>query len=238
MREPVPSLPGKLVDYEHPLVSTMAHELTDGSSTIEGKVEKIFYFVRDEIKFHFPPKGDFVKASETLQTKLGQCNTKGTLFLALCKAVGIPARLHFSLINKEIQKGFFSGLSYWLIPNEISHSWIEVEINEKWHRIDAYINDQELHSAAVNALNQRGWKTGFSVSLSDSPPQSKFEFQLGDEQFEQMGAVTGDHGVWDDPSAYYASDKYKNRPKPIQLMIYHRMIARANRRIAELRETY
>ncbi|MCA9159670.1 MAG: hypothetical protein KDA72_15150 [Planctomycetales bacterium] len=66
-------------------------------------------------------------------------------FLALCKAIGIPARLHFSLVSKQIQRGFFTGWSYWLVPNELSQAWIEVWVDDKWHRIDVFINDKELH---------------------------------------------------------------------------------------------
>lgn len=233
-------LPAKsiLADYEHSLVQSTSHELTDGSMTAEEKVEKLFGFVRDEIRFYFPEEGDFVKASETITSKRGQCNTKGTLFLALCKAVGVPARLHFPLISKEIQKGFFTGFGYWMMPKEISHSWIEVRIDDKWHRIDAYINDTHLHEAASKELGRRGWKTGFSVSKSDSKSEPSSEFRLGTEQFEQMAAVTGDHGVWDEPSDYYATDKYHNRPGRVRLLIYRLIIGRANQRIAELRARY
>lgn len=77
---------------------------------------RIFRYVRDDIVFGFPLKGDFVKASETINLGYGQCNTKATLLLALCKASGIPARIHFSWIRKDIQKGFFTGLAYWLMP--------------------------------------------------------------------------------------------------------------------------
>ena len=35
-------------------------------------------FVRDDIKFGFPPAADWTPASETLQLGIGQCNTKGT----------------------------------------------------------------------------------------------------------------------------------------------------------------
>jgi len=227
-----------LVDFEHPLIRSTANKLTDPKATVAENIESIFYFVRDEIKFCFPKEGDFVKASETVRTKRGQCNTKGTLFLALCKAVGIPARLHFSLISKEIQKGFFSGWGYWLIPNRISHSWIEVNVDNKWHRIDAYINDKELHEAAAKELDERGWKTGFSISKSGIEPKPSCDFRLGVEQFEQMAAVTDDHGVWDEPSEYYASKGYKNRPDPFRTFIYRSIIGAANRRVTELRSKF
>ena len=227
----------KLADFDHPLVVSTATELTKGQETIVGKLEKIFYFVRDEIEFSFPLKGDLVSASETIRSRRGQCNTKGCLFLALCKSIGIPARLHFSLIRKEIQRGFFTGFSYWLLPRNVSHSWIEVQVDSKWHRIDSYINDDRLHQAAVKELDRRGWQTGFSIS---KPPLEGDKhcnnFDLGAEQFEQMAAVTGDHGTWDEPAEYYSSPQYQNRPGPIRMFIYRLVVGGANRRVAKLRE--
>lgn len=222
-------------DFDHPLVKSTAERLADSQGTIEGKVEQILLFVRNEIKFYFPLKGDFVKASETIETKQGQCNTKGTLFLALCKAIGIPARLHFSLISKEIQKGFFSGPSYWLMPKSISHSWIEVFVQERWNRVDSYINDRQLHAGATKELDRLGWQTGFSISKAESNLSSNNQFLFGTEQFEQMGAVTDDHGVWDEPCEYYASEMYRNRPGPIRMFIYRLVVNAANQRVAALR---
>lgn len=95
-------------DYDHSLVKDTAARLTQDETALRSKLERLFYYVRDDIRFAFPDDGDFVKASETIQLGYGQCNTKATLLLALCKAVGIPARIHFSLISKDIQRGFFS----------------------------------------------------------------------------------------------------------------------------------
>ncbi len=111
----------RLADYQNPKVHEVALELTQGESKREGKLQRIFNFVRDEIQFGFPLKGDLVSASETLQIKMGQCNTKSTLFLALCKAINIPARIHFSLIKREIQQGIFPGFLYIFLPYTLSH---------------------------------------------------------------------------------------------------------------------
>lgn len=56
----------------------------------------------------------------------GQCNTKGTLFMALLRACGVPCRIHGSTIDKKLQKGAMSGLVYRIAPREIFHSWVEV----------------------------------------------------------------------------------------------------------------
>jgi transglutaminase-like putative cysteine protease len=117
-----------LVNFEHPTIVAKAAQLTASLANDREKLSNIFAFVRDGIRFGFPPKGDLTTASETLGLQLGQCNTEGTLFLALCKASAIPARLHFSLIDKNIQRDLFTGFAYWLMPPSLSHCWIEVRI--------------------------------------------------------------------------------------------------------------
>lgn len=222
-----------LADFENNVVQLTAIRLTQGLETPRQNLERLFHYVRDEIMFGFPPEGDFVKASETITRGYGQCNTKATLLLALCKACGIPARIHFSLIKKDIQKGFFVGLAYWLMPREISHSWIEVEIDGHWQRIDTFINDIALYKASKDELQRRGWQTGLSLALTHG--EASPELNLDDEKFQQMAAVTKDHGVWDDPAEFYASSDYRNRPGFLRLLAYKFMIGRVNDRVAALR---
>ncbi|SHF43513.1 Transglutaminase-like superfamily protein [Litoreibacter ascidiaceicola] len=222
-----------LADQNHPLVRETTTRLTQTETTPRGRFEQLFYFVRDDIQFAFPDDGDFVKASDTIRLGYGQCNTKATLLLALCKTVGIPARIHFSLISKDIQRGFFTGIAYWLMPREISHSWIEVEIDGIWRRIDTFINDLPLFTAAKAEVKRRGWSVGYSIALKDGDASA--DFNLEHEAFQQMAAVTDDHGTWDDPSTYYKSAKYKNRPDGIRMWFYRHMIGGINRRVERLR---
>jgi transglutaminase-like putative cysteine protease len=139
----------RLADDHHPLVRETAQRLTHGKGTDREKLEGLFFYVRDEIKFGFPLSGDLTPAPATIQLKIGQCNTKGTLFLVLCKVVGIPARIHFSLIDKQIQRGLFPLLMYRLLPPFLSHSWVEIEVGGCWRRIDSYINDRDFYRAGT-----------------------------------------------------------------------------------------
>jgi len=223
----------RLADHDHPLVQQTAKRLTIGIGDRRKKLDRIFRFVRDEIVFGFPPEGDFVNASQTIERGYGQCNTKGILFLALCRASGVPARLHYSQISKEIQHGFFTGIAYWIMPDKISHSWLEVEIDGQWHPIDTYINDSQLHEAAVRELHRRGWKTGFSVSRANGEPSA--ELVLDEAHFSQMGAVVGDHGTWDEPAEYLNGPKYLNRVGPVRQWLYRLLLPSINRRIRRLR---
>ena len=164
-----------LADYQNPKVHEVALNLTQNESDITGKVEHIFKFVRDEIKFGFPLEGDWVSASKTLQIKIGQCNTKSTLFLALCKAVNIPARIHFSLIKREVQHGVFPEFLYFLLPKQLSHSWIEIKIADKWIRIDGYIDDLVYFRGAIDQLTKSGWNIGFAIACDGEKLSPEFK---------------------------------------------------------------
>lgn len=225
-----------LADYNNSIVKNKALELTKNKQTFEEKIKAIFLYVRDDIRFQFPKEGDFVPASKTIEYQYGQCNTKGTLFLALCKSIGIEARIHYSLIKKDIQKGLFTGIAYWLMPEYISHSWIEIKVNEKWVKIDSYINDKYLYEAGKIALKEKGWNTGYSISCSNN--SSSIDLDLQNEKFVQMDAVVGDHGVYNEPIEYYKSDKYKNRPNAFKMLLYKLMIDGINNKVKKLRKNY
>ena len=222
-----------LTDYDNPTVKNKALILTKCHETIENKIAALFYYVRDDIKFQFPDEGDFVAASLTIKHGYGQCNNKTILYLALCKAIGIDARAHFSLIDKSIQRGLITGLLYWFMPQKISHCWLEVKLNNKWFPIDSYINDAEYYLAAKKKLIEKGWDTGYSVASSKN--ESSIELDFNKEQFVQMDAVTDDHGVYDDPVEYYKSSKYKNRPNALALFIYKIFIRSVNDRAKKMR---
>ena len=224
----------KLADYDHPVVIQKANELSKNSKSLHETLKKIFLYVRDEIRFEFPVNGDLIKASETIVMQKGQCNTKGTLFLALCRALGIPARMHFSGIRKEIQRGLFTGISYKLMPDTISHGWIEVEINNVWRRLDSYINDLPFYLNGKEELKKNGWDTGYSISCSSG--ESSADFNIEDEHFVQMDAVVEDHGVWDEPSDYFNSNMYRNRPNAFKLFVYRMVVGKINQKVETIRK--
>ena len=223
----------KLADYDDPIVKNKAFILTKGHKTIEDKIAAIFYYVRDDIKFQFPKEGDFVKASQIIKYGYGQCNNKTILYLGLCKAIGLEARIHFSLIDKKIQRGLIRGLFYWIIPEKISHCWLEVKVNNNWFKIDSYINDLEYYKVAKKKLRERGWNTGYSIACSKN--ESNIELDFNNEQFVQMDAVTDDHGVYDEPMDYYQTSKYRNRPNALTLFIYKMFIGGVNNRVKKMR---
>lgn len=223
----------KLADYKDDKILKTATDLTMECVSIQEKIENIFYYVRDNIKFGFTKDGDLITASKIIDLGYGQCNNKSNLFISLCKSVNIPARIHFSLIKKEIQKGLFTGIAYKMMPKEISHSWIEVQLDNKWIKIDSYINDFQYFNEAKKELENKKWDTGYSVSCASE--NAGADFSLEENVFVQMGAVTADHGFYDEPMDYYITENYKNRPNRFRLFIYRLSIGYINRKINKLR---
>ncbi len=228
-------IPLRLADHGHPLVESLAKRLTQNQATQNKKIEAIFLYVRDEVAFGFPADGDLVPAWRTIELKMGQCNTKTALFLALCRAAGIKARAHFSLISRDIQLGLFSGFMFRLMPREISHSWAEVQVDGKWVALDGFINDMPYFLAARRRLRQMGWDVGLSVACNAGDASA--DFDLAHEKYVQMAAVTIDHGVWDEPGDYYSGGLYANRPGFFKLAAYRLVLPLINARVAKLRNS-
>ena len=221
-----------LSDHEHPEVQSSALQKTKTKTSQLEKLEAIFHFVRDEIKFGFTPKWDRVKASETLEYRLGYCNTKATLLHALCKVAGIPSRIHTGLIDIQIMRGIFPSFSFPFLPDAGGHTWTEVQINGEWKPVDSYINDKPFYENAKKRLNESGKLTSYSISEAKGP--SSCEFNFGEKGFVHMGAVVKDHGTWEDYSEYMTSDQYLAMDR-MQLMFYPVIAGLANRNISKIR---
>ncbi|MBN2114707.1 MAG: transglutaminase domain-containing protein [Acidimicrobiia bacterium] len=223
-----------LSDSAHPAVRRRAEELTAAEQTALGKARAIFAYVRDGIRFGFPPEWDRVKASETLEHGRGYCNTKATVFHALCRAAGVSSRVHTGLIDLRIMKGIFPSVFFPFLPPAGGHSWMEIEIDGEWRPIDSYINDRPFYEGAVERLRTAGGATGFSVSRAGGP--SSCEFNFGEIGFVHMGAVVEDHGVWEDFAQYMACPRYISL-RSWQRWAYPLLARMGNRNVDAIRGT-
>lgn len=106
------------------------------------KIKSIYNYVRDEILFGYNID-DNIAATKVLKDGYGQCNTKGTLFMALLRAVGIPCRVHAFTIDKVLQKGAMTGFVYKSAPKNVFHSWVEVYYKRKWYELEGFILDSK-----------------------------------------------------------------------------------------------
>ena len=133
--------PTELVDLNSEIIIETTNRVIKEAKTPREAAIKIFYFVRDEIKFVFVLP--LQKASEVVKRRTGQCTAKANLTVAMLRAANLPARFHFTDLRKEIIKGLASGLTYEVMPKTIGHAYPEVYLDNKWMKIDP-TKDKEL----------------------------------------------------------------------------------------------
>lgn len=68
------------------------------------RIKAIYNYVRDDVLFGYNID-DGISASKVLADGYGQCNTKGTLFMALLRACNIHAEYMVLRLIKDCRKG-------------------------------------------------------------------------------------------------------------------------------------
>ncbi len=160
-------------------------------------IKAIYNFVRDEILFGYNTD-DSIPASRVLADGYGQCNTKGTLFMALLRSCGIPCRIHGFTIDKRLQKGAMTGLVYRLAPQNVFHSWVEVYLEGVWYELEAFILDSPyIESLQAANLKCTGAFCGYGVAVRDFR-HLEIDFDRNNTYIQSEG-INQDFGVYDSP---------------------------------------
>lgn len=117
--------PEDLIESTNPKIVSEAENLTRSTSNFHEKVFKIYEFVTKHI--HYAVQPEERGALWALENKTGDCSEYSYLFVALCRAAGIPAR---------VQAGFaFHSFSEKL---KDGHMWVEYYLeNYGWIPVDA-----------------------------------------------------------------------------------------------------
>ncbi len=191
----------RLLDFSHQSLMELVKDRGWVNLPEYERIGCIYDFVQNEIAFGYN-EADDIPASQVYSDGYGQCNTKGTLLMALLRKCGIPCRFHAFTIDKKLQKGAISDPAYSLAPRSIVHSWVEVWFEEKWINLEGFILDQPyLKSVQKKFSAVEGAFCGFAVATQNlgSPP---IEWK-GTDTYIQKDGINHDYGIFDDPDAFY-----------------------------------
>lgn len=196
------------VQSRDPRIVALARERTTGArSPVEAAV-RLHDFVRDEIAFGFTGAFYRMTATDVLAARVGYCNTKATLFVALLRAAGIPARQRFVNISSRVLAGFVPTSA-----THVDHSYVEVFLEGRWVRTDSYVVDRALHERATAALARSGAALGFGVHANGTirwdGRQDAFVQLVDDGRVPAL--TTRDYGVFTDTVAFYDAGHGVNR---------------------------
>lgn len=122
-------------DYDHPDVIRQAKAVTATLSSDTEKAVAIFYWVRDKILYRV---GHWQKrASETLYEREGTCTNAANLFVAMCRAVGLPAG--YGVLRVKGKRYFgpvLPPMFRHFIKDESVHIYGAVFLEGRWVQVD------------------------------------------------------------------------------------------------------
>ncbi|WP_040609646.1 transglutaminase-like domain-containing protein [Pseudooceanicola batsensis] len=183
------------------------------------RIGATYDFVRDEILFGYN-RADDIPASEVLADGYGQCNTKGTLLMALLRALGVPCRLHGFTIHKALQRGVVPEAVYPIAPDEILHSWVEVQTDGRWVELEGFILDKAFLGSLQQAFAGTESFCGYGVGTDclSAPPVE----WAGRDTYIQKTGIARDFGTYDTPDLFYI--EHRQQFGPLRDLIYRGIV--------------
>lgn len=223
-----------LLNYSCNLIQKLVYDRKWNDLDEFNKIKDIYSFVRDEILFGYNISDD-ITAEQVLKDGYGQCNTKGTLFMALLRAVNIPCRIHGFTIDKELQKGAMTGIVYKNAPRNVLHSWVEVFYNNEWYELEAFILDKKYLSKLQERFKEcSGAFCGYGVAVKDFK-NPVIEWNANNTYIQSEG-INQDFGVYDSPDEMYKEHK-QEMSKTKELLYKNLGRHLMNRNVSKIRET-
>jgi hypothetical protein len=219
--------PTRQLDLHDPKLRITAQKLTQARQTLTARAVAIHDFVR-RLPYAASVDGATLPASEVLRRGRGDGMAKGVLFVALCRAAGLPARLLFA----DVQPSFLVGLVD-QPPQVVPHAIGQVQVDGRWRSTDAYVVDPVLFAHAKWQLRAEGRIAGYGL-LRDA--QATWPGDADCLQQCRARELVTLHGVFDDPAAFQATRLPGAAECPFSSRLRATLAAhQINRRVAHLR---
>jgi hypothetical protein len=222
----------RLVDLNDPKVRLKAQSLTHLCRTDREKALAVYTAVK-RITFAKPVKFRMRMAHEVLRLKRADAEDKATLFVALLRAVGIPARLAYIELHGEILRGLTNAIASAARPA------VQAWLDGRWRSTDTYIFDPHYLAAARARLRAQQWDWGFGVHRrGDSVWDGIGDAYLTGNEEMSAAISLGALGIFHDPQEFQLSRAYKDRfPHVTRTMRWNVLAPGMNRAVKHLRES-
>jgi hypothetical protein len=149
--------PTPAIDCDNTNVIAFTHKNSGGSSDPTDQAVKLYYAVRDCIRYD-PYSLDLtiegLRASTTLLAGRGWCVTKAILLAACCRVMGIPARLGFAdvrnhLSTARMRETMKTDVFFW-------HGYTSIYLDGAWVKATPAFNIELCDKFRIRALDFDG----------------------------------------------------------------------------------
>ena len=125
--------PTYFIDSDSNIIKTFAKEVCQNEADPLKKAIKLYYAVRDGIKYDpysMEDSRSLMVASTVLQRKFGYCVAKAVVLIALARSQQIPARLGLADVRNHINSKRLRALMETDVF--VYHGFVELYLNGKW----------------------------------------------------------------------------------------------------------
>lgn len=145
------------IDTTHPLVQAFAANHTHPNDTHQKKAVDLYYAVRDLITYNpyqLILRPEVISASLTLARGSGYCIEKSLVLAAAARALGIPSRLGFSIVQNHLSTKKFTDMLR--TDKFVFHGYNEFWLNNKWVKCTPAFNKSLCEKFETQALDFDG----------------------------------------------------------------------------------
>lgn len=149
--------PGEYIDSDHPAVESFAKAAVPNGAGGREKASLLYRAVRDGVRYN--PYVDMCtpetfRASSVLAAGNGYCVGKASLYAAVCRVHGIPARVGFAdvrnhLTTEKLRESMGTDLFTW-------HGFTEVYVDGAWRKATPTFNATLCAKVGVQPLDFDG----------------------------------------------------------------------------------
>lgn len=220
-----------MLDFNAAAISALIQSKGWAELPLPDRIGAAYDYVRNDIAFGYNSY-DTLPASKVLADGYGQCNTKATLLMALLRALEVPCKLHGFTIDKALQRGVVPEAVYWMAPQNILHSWVEVLVEGAWINLEGFILDQPVIDALQQKFPERQSLCAYGAG-TDCLQDPQVEW-LGKDTYIQETGINQDFGLFDAPDDFYAAHVQELRG--LRGLLYRNVIRHwMNARVAKMR---
>jgi transglutaminase-like putative cysteine protease len=158
-----------IIDSDHPGIRAFAETRAGGAKDPIGKAVRLYYAVRDEIRydpympFHLP---EHYRASSVLNGGRGFCIPKVSLLCAAGRACGIPSRAGFADVRNHLATRQL--LEYMGSDIFVFHGFTEFYLEGKWVKATPAFNAELCRRHGVAPLEFNGREDSVFQPYNDS----------------------------------------------------------------------
>jgi transglutaminase-like putative cysteine protease len=219
------------IDSRSTTVRILAKRITQLVSGERAKAVAIHDYIKS-LPFACHNDYFYFRASDVIKQGSGDCHTKGALFVALLRAIRIPARLRFV----TLPSGFMRGLLDTGQPT-ITHAIGEVLLGGRWYQTDTYVMDAALSREAREMLRNENALVGYGVHAQGDQDWNAFDnAHTHYTSADPSSSPLSDWGVAHDPALFYDNPAHKLlRPSFIARIKWQVGVHVINHRVEKIR---